>query len=83
MAVYNHRVQIVLTGDQHEHLLYLATAVGKPVSVLIREAVEVVYFSPKLEAERLEALEELLTLNAPAIDWSEMEAEIIRGVSND
>ncbi len=79
MALYNQRVQTVLTEEQHRRLTLIAAQSGKPLSVLIREAVEMTYFAPQDAAARLEALWELLGLNAPVADWEEMEADIIRG----
>ena len=43
MAVYTHRVQSVLTQEQYEALVELSQSTGKPLSVLIREAVEKTY----------------------------------------
>ena len=81
MGLYPQRVQTVLTADQYDRLLRTSVEMNKPVSVLIREAVETVYFAPTREVDRLEALRELLTIGAPVADWKEMEAEIIRGAS--
>lgn len=79
MSVYTQRVQTVLTDKQYHQLSDIAVESGKALSVLIREAVELVYFVPKQEKDRLEALQELLSLNAPVADWEQMEAEIISG----
>ena len=49
MAVYSQRVQTMLTTEQYGVLAQLATQEQKPVSVLVREAIEKVYFA---EAER-------------------------------
>lgn len=79
MAIYSKRIQTMLTEAQYETLLELARQQSKPVSVLIREAIEHIYFSPvELEQRRL-ALAELLALDAPVADWEQMEAEISQG----
>jgi predicted DNA-binding protein len=80
MAVYIKRVQTVLTADQYESLSRLALEVEKPMSVLIREAIEAVYLKPVDLDRRRAALESLLSLEAPVADWEHMEEEIVRGV---
>ncbi|RLD04167.1 MAG: hypothetical protein DRI56_11575 [Chloroflexota bacterium] len=79
MSVYTKRVQAVLTEKQHQTLLDLSTKSQKPLSVLIREAIEQVYLKPVSLKRRQVALEELLALDAPVADWEQMEAEIIQG----
>lgn len=79
LATYTERVQTVLTKAQYKRLLELSDQQEKPVSVLIREAVEEQYFVPIEEQRRRKALENLLALEAPVADWPEMEAEIERG----
>ena len=44
MRVYTHRAQTVLTADQYAALKRLAEEQKKPISLLIREAIEQVYF---------------------------------------
>lgn len=80
MSVYTKRVQAVLTPKQHNALQELSKKLQKPLSVLIREAVEQVYFEPVSQKRRQAALEQLLSLEAPVSDWEQMEAEIINGV---
>lgn len=81
MAAYTRRAQTVLTDEQFEELMRLAAETAKPVSVLIREAVETVYFASIEKQRRLAALEELLSLEAPVDDWEQMEDEIILGAT--
>ena len=81
MSLYTQRVQTVLSEEQFRRLTQTSAKTGKPMSVLVREAVEQVYFAPQVEQQRLEALRELLSLNAPVGDWEQMEAEIIRGAT--
>lgn len=79
MAQYTERVQTVLTKEQYDRLIALAEDVQKPLSVLIREAIEERYFAPLAEQRRQLALENLLALNAPIADWPQMEREIEGG----
>ena len=79
MASYTKRVQTVLTEEQHEALSRIALEQGKPLSVLIREAIEKTYFAEVDRQRRRAALAKLLALEAPVADWEEMEEEIIRG----
>ena len=79
MATYTERVQTVLTKEQYARLLALADQKQKPLSVLIREAVEEQYLVPVAQ-ERANALwHDLLALDAPVAEWSQMEAEIEQG----
>lgn len=79
MARYTDRVQTVLTEEQHRTLVRIAQERKKPVSLLIREAVDAVYLTPLEEQRREVALRKLLALEEPVSDWEDMEAEIIRG----
>jgi hypothetical protein len=79
MAVYSKRVQTVLTEEQYAALNQRSIDAGKPVSVLIREAVERVYFEPAALEKRRAALQRLLSLDAPVADWEQMEDEIVAG----
>jgi len=68
----------VLTAEQYALLRQLSKEQKKPVSVLIREAVERVYFKQVALRRRRTALKSL-SLNAPVADWEQMEEEIIKG----
>jgi hypothetical protein len=81
MPAYTKRVQTVLSDSQYEMLNRLATERHTPVSVLIRDAVETVYFERVQREQRLTALERLLALDAPVDDWPVMEEQIIRGAT--
>ena len=81
MAVYTRRVQAVLSDEQFAALTDLSGDTGKPVSVLVREAVEQVYFAESARARRQAALRSILSLDAPAPDWEQMEAEITSGAA--
>ena len=79
MAIYTERVQTVLTKEQYDRLLELAEQEQKPLSVMIREAVEERYFVRIDQQKRQQALANLLALDAPVSDWPQMEAEIEQG----
>jgi len=83
MANYTERVQTVLTKEQYERLMELAEQEQKPLSVMIREAVEERYFVKIDQQKRQEALAKLLALDAPVADWPQMEAEIEQGALDD
>ncbi len=78
MSIHTKRVQAVLTEEQYRGLSELSEQRHKPVSVLIRDAVEQVYFAEAQLERRRAALAHLLSLNAPVADWEQMEEEIIR-----
>ncbi len=80
MANYTERVQTVLTKEQYERLTELAEQEQKPLSVMIREAVEERYFVKIDQQKRQAALANLLALDAPVADWPQMEAEIEQGM---
>lgn len=79
MANYTERVQTVLTKEQYDRLMALAEQEKKPLSVMIREAVEEHYFVKIGQQKRQQALANMLALDAPVADWSQMEAEIEQG----
>ena len=79
MATYTKRVQTMLTDDQFATLERLSRETSEPISLLIRAAIEKVYFEQERRARREAALASLLSLNAPVSDWPEMEQEIIEG----
>jgi predicted DNA-binding protein len=81
MAVYTRRVQAVLTEEQFETLSRLSEEMEKPLSALIREAVEKVYLEQADQERRRAALRRLLALEAPVADWEQMEEEIIQGAT--
>lgn len=82
MPELNKRVQAVLSEKQYKALGELSNESGKPVSRLIREAIEQVYFAPAERDRRRAALARLLAIEAPVDDWERMEDEIIRGASS-
>lgn len=82
MAVYTRRVQTVLTEEQFRMLNRLSRKQHQPISKLVREAIERVYFADVggLEGRRA-ALQDLLSLEAPVADWDVIEADIVRGAT--
>ena len=83
MAIYTKRVQTALTEEQYSELIEVARKLGKPLSFLVRDAIEQVYLERAMSARRQAALASLLSLNAPVADWEQMEEEIIRGSLGD
>jgi hypothetical protein len=81
MAEYTKRVQAVLTEEQFSALSKLSAGSGKPISVLIREAVEQVYLAGTSRERRQAALARLVSLDAPVSEWDQMEEEITRGAT--
>ncbi len=81
MAIYTKRVQTVLTIEQYNKLVDLAEKENKPISVLVRDAVDEVYLQRIKLQQRKDALKRLLALGAPVPDWEQMEREIIHGAS--
>lgn len=73
------RVQTVLTSEQYELLLQIAKKKRKPVSALVREALEAGCLKEALRTQRQHALKGLLSLKAPVADWEKMESEIVEG----
>jgi hypothetical protein len=82
-SAYVKRVQTVLTEEQYDMLLRTAKEEGKPISILIRKAIEEEYFKKTLLERRRKALKSLLSLKAPVADWQEMEADIVKGSVNE
>ncbi|MBL7162981.1 MAG: hypothetical protein ISS57_10275 [Anaerolineales bacterium] len=81
MAVYTKRVQTVLTVEQYKKLSDLAEKKEQPISVLVRDAIDEVYFQQIKQQQRREALKRLLALGAPVTDWEQTESEIIQGAN--
>ncbi len=73
------RVQTTLTTEEYRQLSRLSDKLRKPLSTLIREAVEQVYFARKARDHRRAALQNLLALNAPVASWQQIEKEIEQG----
>ncbi len=73
------RVQTVLTSEQYDLLLQIAKKKHKPVSALVREALEAGCLKEELCTQRQRALKGLLSLKAPVADWEKMESEILEG----
>lgn len=82
MGEYTRRVQAVLTDEQFSTLSELSASSGKPISVLIREAVEQVYLVSTSRERRHAALARLVALDAPVADWDQMEEEITGGATS-
>jgi len=69
----------MLSKEQIRALEKLSRKTGKPISVLLRKAIDRAYF-PKFSLEaRRAAFKRLISLQAPVSDWEEMEKEIATG----
>ncbi|MGQ9903871.1 MAG: ribbon-helix-helix domain-containing protein [Anaerolineae bacterium] len=79
MNIYSRRLQTIPTEEQYQSLGQLSARTGKPISMLIREAVENTCFEQVGRVECVAAAKRLIAMNAPAADWPQMEAEIIEG----
>ncbi|MDE2058983.1 MAG: hypothetical protein KGL31_03890 [candidate division NC10 bacterium] len=78
MTTLTQKVQILLTDEQHRALLKLVTARGKPLSVLLREAVVEKLLMEARQAAKRKAFEEIAVMSLPVAGWPEMEDEIER-----
>ena len=76
MSALAHKVQVLLTEEQHRLLLKVAKAQRKPLSVLLREGVVERLIQETRRAAKREACEEIAAMALPVGDWPEMEAEI-------
>ncbi len=79
MATYTERVQTMISEEQLRALEKLSRKTGKPVSVLLREAIDRVYFQRISLEQRRMAVKRLTSLEAPVSDWTQMEKEIQKG----
>ncbi|MBI2369017.1 MAG: hypothetical protein HYV08_02025 [Deltaproteobacteria bacterium] len=78
MATLAHKVQVLLTGEQHRALLKLAKERGKPLSALLRDGVVEQLLKEARRATKQKAFEEITAMALPVADWPEMEQEIER-----
>ncbi len=76
MPALAHKVQVLLTEEQHRLLLKMARAQRKPLSVLLREGVVEQLIKETRRAAKRKACEEIAAMALPAGDWPVMEAEI-------
>lgn len=72
------KVQVMLTDEQYETLIALAQAKGKPVSVLVREAIVDQLLKDARRAAKQKAAEQIAAMSLPVSDWPRMEDEIIQ-----
>lgn len=73
---YTRRVQTLFTPQQYELLREYAQEVKKPLSVLVREAVERTLLLKLEQRRKREALEWLCSQELPVDDWEVMERQI-------
>jgi hypothetical protein len=81
MPTLTHKIQVLLDDEQHRALLALAKAQGKPLSVLLREAVVEQLLKKARRTARRKAFEEIVAMDLPVADWSQIEKEIERSHS--
>lgn len=72
------KVQVLVDERQHRALLALARAQGKPLSVLLREAVVEQLLKKARRTAKQKAFEEIAAMELPVGEWPEMEKEIER-----
>jgi len=73
-----HKVQVLLTDEQHRLLLKMAKAQRKPLSTLLREGVVEHVIMKTRRAAKRKACDEIAAMRLPIGEWVEMEAEITR-----
>ena len=78
MPTLTHKIQVLLDDEQHRALLALAKSQGKPLSVLLREAVVGQLLKKARQTAKQKAFEEIVAMDLPVADWSQMEKEIER-----
>jgi hypothetical protein len=78
MPTLVHKVQVLLTDEQHRLLVKLAKAQRKPLSVLLREGVVEHVIKKIRRAAKRKACDEIAAMALPVGEWAEMEAEITR-----
>ena len=78
MPTLAHKVQVLLTDEQHRLLLRLAKAQRKPLSVLLREGVVEQVIKETRRAAKRQACDEIAAMALPIGEWAEVEAEIAR-----
>jgi hypothetical protein len=78
MAPLAHKVQVLLTADQHRTLVRIAKAERKPLSVLLREGVVEHLVGKARRAARQKACDEIAAMDLPVEDWAKVEAQIER-----
>jgi hypothetical protein len=73
---YTKRVQTMLTEQQYELLQAHAEETGKPLSALIRQAVEEALIIDLEQRRKKKALEWMFSQELPVDDWEVMERQI-------
>lgn len=74
--VKTRKVQVTLEEDQYEILAEIAERDGKKIAAVVRESIERYCLAPESKLAKRQALEELLSLEAPAPeDYRDWERE--------
>jgi hypothetical protein len=78
MTVLTKRVQVLFPESLWHNLVQQAQLQNRSVGALIREAVEQVYFTDEVEAQktaRSRIVDEIAAMELPVADWEQMERE--------
>jgi hypothetical protein len=76
MASLGRRMQILIDEERYQRLEQRATAEGRPVAALVREAIDLAF--PSQDVERRQAGASFLSrAPMPVGDWDEMKREIL------
>ena len=78
MAELAHRVQILLTEEQHRSLRELAEARQKPLSVFLREGLVELVLAEARRATKRQAYADIVAMTLPVEEWPQMERQIER-----
>ena len=73
MCMFSERTQVLLSPEQVERLKRIARREGQSVGAVIRDAVDAYTWSPA--DRRRQAVDHMLTMDAPVDDWEVMKAQ--------
>lgn len=79
MCMYSERTQVLLSPSQRRRLERIAAEKGISIGAVVRDAIDQ-YTAPQARPAR-DAMEAMFALEAPAADWQDMKAEILRGAT--
>lgn len=77
--MYSERTQVLLSPSQRRRLERIAAEKGISIGAVVRDAIDQ-YTAPRARPAR-DAMQALFSLDAPAADWQDMKAEILRGAT--
>lgn len=79
--MFSERTQVLLSPAQIQKLKRIAGREGRSVGAVIRDAIDT-YTDPDGDARR-QAIDDILSMNAPVDDWDVMKAQILRSQLGD